>query len=358
MSALTTRQIAELVRGELRGDPDRVVNDVAPLESASGNELTYIASEKALRLLATTRAAAVLISGQLAPSQSEPSLIVVEDAQRAFIDMMVTFRPRPPRRHTGISAQASIAPTAQLGADCNVAAGAVIGERVVLGARCDIHPGVVIGDGCRIGDDVTVHANAVLYPEVRIGHRVIIHATAVIGADGFGYRFEQGRFRHIPHTGTVVLEDDVEIGAGTTVDRAMIGATVIGEGTKLDNQVMIAHNCVLGKHNAFAAQVGLAGSASTGDYVRCGGQVGVADHAHIGTGSSIGAMAGVSGNVPDGERYHGIPAWPEKDAIKAHLALRKLPEMRTQLRALEATVRRLEAELRSMSETSGEAKAA
>jgi UDP-3-O-[3-hydroxymyristoyl] glucosamine N-acyltransferase len=345
MPALTTRDIADLVHGELRGDATRMIQDVAPLTAATAGDLAYVASDKQLRALATTQAGAVLISRAMAPADTDlarRALILVDDAQRAFISAMLTLRPRPPRRHTGISPRATIASTAAIGPECNVGPGAVIGERVILGARCDVHPGVVIGDGCRIGDDVTLHPNAVLYHDVRIGNRVIIHATAVIGADGFGYRFESGRFQHIPHTGTVVIEDDVEIGAGTTIDRAMIGATLIGEGTKLDNQVMIAHNCVIGKHNAFAAQVGLAGSATTGDYVRCGGQVGVADHAHIGAGCSIGAMAGVSGNVPDGERYHGIPAGPEKEAVKAHLALKKLPEMRNQLRALEAAVRKLE----------------
>lgn len=350
MPALTASQIAELVQGELRGDADRVIRDVAPLAEATPADLAYVASDKQLRALAASGAGAVLVSRSLAPAvavPSAPALILVDEAQSAFIRVMLTFRPRPPRRHTGISPRATVAATATIGPECNIAAGAVIGEEVVLGARCDIHAGVVIGQGCRIGDDVVIHPNAVLYHGVRVGNRVIVHATAVIGADGFGYRFENGRFRHIPHTGTVVLEDDVEVGAGTTVDRAMIGTTRIGEGTKLDNQVMIAHNCVLGKHNAFAAQVGLAGSATTGDYVRCGGQVGVADHAHIGTGCSIGAMAGVSGNVPDGERYHGIPAGPEKEAVKAHLALKKLPEMRSQLRALEAAVRKLEQQLSS-----------
>lgn len=345
MPVLTTRDIAELVAGELRGDGSRSIRDVAALSSATADELTFVASDKQLKALCATQAGAMLITRSIAPAAFDTdrcALILVNDAQRAFIDVMLTFRPRPARRLTGISPHARVSTTAAFGPECNVAPGAVIGEQVVIGARCDIHPGAVIGDGCRIGDDVTIHPNAVLYHDVRIGSRVVIHATAVIGADGFGYRFEAGRFEHIPHTGTVILEDDVEIGAGTTIDRAMIGATIIGAGTKLDNQVMIAHNCVLGKHNAFAAQVGLAGSATTGDYVRCGGQVGVADHAHIGTGCSIGAMAGVSGNVPDGERYHGIPAGPEKEAVKAHLALRKLPEMRNQLRALEAAIRKLE----------------
>jgi UDP-3-O-[3-hydroxymyristoyl] glucosamine N-acyltransferase len=350
MPALTTRDIAELVQGELHGDATRIVRDVAPLTTATACELAYVSTDKQLRALTATQAGAVLIARSIAPvnlATSRCTLILVEDAQRAFISAMLTLRPHPPRRHTGISPRATVAATASIGPECNVAAGACIGEHVTLGARCDIHPGAVIGDGCRLGDDVTIHPHAVLYHDVRVGSRVVIHATAVIGADGFGYRFESGRFQHIPHTGTVVLEDDVEIGAGTTVDRAMIGATIIGTGTKLDNQVMIAHNCVLGKHNAFAAQVGLAGSATTGDYVRCGGQVGVADHAHIGTGCSIGAMAGVSGTVPDGERYHGIPARPEKEAVKAHLALQRLPEMRIQLRALESAVRRLEQQLTS-----------
>jgi UDP-3-O-[3-hydroxymyristoyl] glucosamine N-acyltransferase len=359
MPALTTREIAELVQGELRGDATRSVDDVAPLASAIVSELAYVASDKQLRALAATQAGAVLISRSIAPADFNTSgctLILVDDAQRAFIRAMLTFRPRPARRHTGISPLATVASTAVIGAECNIGANAVIGDRAAIGDRCDIHPGVVIGDGCRVADDVTIHPNAVLYHDVHVGHRVVIHATAVIGADGFGYRFEAGRFQHIPHTGTVVLEDDVEIGAGTTIDRGMIGATIIGAGTKLDNQVMIAHNCVLGKHNAFAAQVGLAGSATTGDYVRCGGQVGVADHAHIGTGCSIGAMAGVSGNVPDGERYHGIPARPEKEAVKAHLALQRLPEMRVQLRALEAVVRKLEQKL--LAETGPHTKAA
>jgi UDP-3-O-[3-hydroxymyristoyl] glucosamine N-acyltransferase len=174
---------------------------------------------------------------------------------------------------------------------------------------------------------------------------VIIHAAAVIGSDGFGYRFAQGRFQKIPHTGTVVIEDDVEIGAGTTIDRGMIGATVIGAGTKLDNQVMIAHNCRIGKHNAFASQVGLAGSTTSGDYVRCGGQAGIADHSHLGTGCSIGAKAGLFGTVPDGAEYHGYPAGPAKEQYRIVMTLQKLPEMRKQLRTLEDEVRQLRAQL-------------
>src|SRR5690606_1194206 len=166
-----------------------------------------------------------------------------------------------------------------------------------------------------------------------------------IGSDGFGYRFQEGRFHKIPHTGTVIIEDDVEIGAGTTIDRGMIGATVIGAGTKLDNQVMIAHNCRIGRHNAFASQVGIAGSTTSGDYVRCGGQAGIADHSHLGTGSSVGGKAGVFGTVPDGAEYHGYPAGPSKEQYRIVMTMQKLPEMRKQLRTLEDELQKLRTQL-------------
>jgi UDP-3-O-[3-hydroxymyristoyl] glucosamine N-acyltransferase len=357
---MTTGEIAALVDGEVRGNAQHEISDVAPFDEAAGSHVAYVESDKQLRRLERSGAGAVLIGRKLAASVQLPmgrTFILVEDAQRGLIDVMLAFRPRPARPDFGVSPHAFVDPAAVIGPECNIHPGATIGPGAVLGARCDIHPGAVIGATCHLGDDVTVHANAVLYHNVTVGHRVIIHATAVIGADGFGYRFEQGRFLHIPHTGTVIIEDDVEIGAGTTIDRAMIGATVIGAGTKLDNQVMIAHNCRLGKHNAFASQVGLAGSVTTGDYVRCGGQVGVANHAHLGTGCTLGAKAGASGNIPDGECYHGLPARPEKEAIKAHLAMGKLPEMRIQLRELERQVKDLSAQIASLASNSA-AKAA
>jgi UDP-3-O-[3-hydroxymyristoyl] glucosamine N-acyltransferase len=356
MIKMTAGDVASLLRGDLQGNPQLQLTDVAALLEAGATHLTYVTSDKQVRSLPATQAGAVLLSrSSLAqvPKDVTATLIGIDDAQAGFVEIMLRFRPPALRPKLGISPLATVSPTANIGEDCNIHPGAVIGDGVVLGRNCDIHPGAVIGAGCRLGDNVVIHPNAVLYHDVHVGSRVVIHATAVIGADGFGYRFTEGRFVHLPHTGTVILEDDVEIGAGTTVDRAMIGATMIGAGTKLDNQVMIAHNCRLGKHNAFAAQVGLAGSATTGDYVRCGGQVGVADHAHIGTGCSIGAMAGVSGVIPDGERYHGIPARPEKEAVKAHLAINSLPEMRIQLRKLDATVKELCAELDALRAPSG-----
>ena len=203
----------------------------------------------------------------------------------------------------------------------------------------------MIGDGCSIGDSSTLHPRVVLYPDVEIGERVVLHAGVVVGADGFGYRFRDGRFEKIPQLGSVRIENDVEIGANSTIDRGMIGPTVIGEGTKLDNLIMVAHNCQIGKHNVFASQVGLAGSTSTGDRVRIGGQAGIADHIHIGTGVSLAASSAVHKDVPDGEIWAGYPARPAEESFRILMVQGKLPEMRTKLRALEKQVQRLTAEL-------------
>ena len=235
--------------------------------------------------------------------------------------------------------------TAQIGKETNIHPGAHIGPGVVIGDRCDIHPGAVVGRGCRLGNDVVLYPHAVLYDEIIVGDRAIIHAGAVIGADGFGYRLVDGRHERIPHYGTVRIGADVEIGADTTVDRAMVDETVIGEGTKLDNLVMIGHNCEIGRHNMFVSQVGLAGSVTSGDYVVCAGQVGIADHVHLGTGSVLGAKAGVHKDVPAGERQFGCPAIPEAECKRVVMSQMKLPEMRQTLRALERQVEVLTARL-------------
>lgn len=343
MSSLTTCELAALIGGELLGCGERCIDDVAALHEATPSQVTFLdgpAAEGHPR----TAAGAVILAPQhvnALGADSTAALIVTPSPLDAFVTAMLHFRPPRPTPEVGMSRLAYISPAARLGADCHVFPGATIQDDVVLGDRCVIHSGAVIGAGCRLGNDVTIHPNAVLYPGVSLGNRVIVHATAVIGADGFGYRLREGRFVRIPHTGTVNIEDDVEIGAGTTIDRAMIGATVIGAGTKLDNQVMIAHNCRLGKHNAFASQVGLAGSVTTGDYVRCGGQVGVADHAHLGTGASIGGKAGVHGRVPDGAEYHGYPAGPAKEQYRIAMAVQRTPEMRRQIRELEQQIRQI-----------------
>lgn len=343
--------LAALVNGTLCGDATRMIDDAAAIESANSTAVTFVADMKNIGRLKDCKAGAVLmtekISAMLGNTDSY-TRIIVADAQAAFLKILPLFRnirSRPPRE---ISPHAHIHATAKIGPNCHIAAGVWIGEDVVIGSDCDLHPGVVVGAGCQIAESTTLHANVVLYHDVTIGSRVIIHSGAVIGADGFGYRFTAGRFEKIPQLGTVQIQDDVEIGACTTVDRGAIGPTIIGEGTKLDNLVMIGHNCEVGRHNVFASQVGLAGSCQSGDYVRLGGQVGVRDHAKMHTGCTVGAKAGVLKDVPAGETWLGAPATHEMEQKRLVVAMRRLPDMKDQLRDLEKQVAMLTAELQKL----------
>jgi UDP-3-O-[3-hydroxymyristoyl] glucosamine N-acyltransferase len=215
-----------------------------------------------------------------------------------------------------------------------VGAYAIVAEGAVLGARCRLHAGAHVGRLCRLGDDVTLHPHVVLYSDCAIGNRVTIHAHAVLGADGFGYRTRGGRHEKSPQLGRVEIGDDVEIGAGSTIDRATFGATRVGEGTKIDNLVQIGHNCQIGRHNLIAAQCGIAGSCTTGDYVVMAGQVGVADHLAVGERAVIGAQSGVTKSVPAGFRMFGYPAGPYDERLRVLACLEKLPEMRKDLRRI------------------------
>lgn len=334
----TVAELAQLIHGEVTGEGCQVIEDVAALDCVTPQTVSYIENSRRLKRLAGLTPGAMIVPRDTVEAARQAltcPLIAVDDPQGAFIALMVHLRPLPARDATGISPQAMIHPSAEIGSNTNIHHSAVIDAGVTIGSGCDIQAGVVVGRDSRLGDEVTLHPNAVLYPGMRIGSRVIIHANAVIGADGFGYRFQQGQFIRIPHTGTVVIEDDVEIGAGTTIDRAMVGETLIGRGTKIDNMVMIAHNCRIGKHNALASQVGFAGSVITGDYVRCGGQVGVADHLRIGEKASLGGKAGVMADIEAGTTQYGIPARPDKEQLRIQLALQRLPELVKKVQELE-----------------------
>jgi len=343
----TAGEIAAIVCGKLCGDSDLVITDARGIDNATPSDISYINSREVLKQHRKCQAGVLLIQEDLADAVEAiefPSVIIfVADAEQSFLHLLETANPQKMRPSFGISPEAFVSPTATIGEGTNIFPGAHIKDGVTIGANCDIHVGVVIGEDCRIGDNVTIHPNVVLYEDIEIGNRVIIHATSVIGADGFGYRLENGKHIRIPHYGTVRIEDDVEIGACTTIDRAKLGATVIGEGSKIDNLVQIAHNCEIGKHNIFVGQVGLAGSVTSGDYVVCAGHVGIADHVHLGTGCVLGSKSGVPKDVPAGETYIGIPAQPVADAMRMMMAQRKIPEMRTQLKELKKQVEHLTA---------------
>ncbi|MFN0056767.1 MAG: UDP-3-O-(3-hydroxymyristoyl)glucosamine N-acyltransferase [Planctomycetales bacterium] len=345
MISATLENLALPIRGEILGDGRLEIRGAAALEKAGPHEISFAGDEQHLKSLRTAKAGACLVSraqrGATLLSGAQPALVLVDDPLDAFLTILKQFRPPAPRPQVGVSPQATIDPTARIGADCNIYPGAFVDAGAVIGDRCDLYPGVFVGRQCRIGDDCIFHPHVVLYSDVVVGNRVVVHASAVLGADGFGYRFREGRFEKIPQLGWVEVQDDCEIGAGTTIDRGMIGPTLIGAGTKLDNLVMIGHNCEIGRHNAFASQVGLAGSVTTGDYVRCGGQAGVADHVHLGRGCTLGAKAGAHKDVPDGETHVGAPARPELEQLRILMSAVKVPEMRKQLRELEARMEAL-----------------
>ncbi len=350
---LTLEALAQQLGAEVVGNGAKTVSDVAPLPLAQPDQLSYVESKKQLPAAQKCTAGALITNAVLAESLKDSAfpLLVVAQPQKTFIEAMLLFRPARPRLANGISEHAVISPSAQIGKDCAIGPNAVIGDDVVIGDHCEIGAGAVIGAGCRIGNHCLIHCNAVFYTGAELRDRVIVHANAVIGGDGFGYRFENGSFIKIPHTGKVILEDDVEIGACTTIDRGMIDATIIGRGTKIDNQVMIAHNCRIGPNNVFASQVGLAGSVTTGEYVQMGGKVGIADHIHIGTQVKLGGNTGVLSDIVTPGVYYDSPAVPEKDALRNHVNIRRLPEMREQIKQLTQQMAALQAEVSSLLES-------
>lgn len=329
----TVQQLAELVQGEVHGDGGQVITAARPLDLAQTGEITFLENDRHIPRLHTCKASAVVMPASL--QGNGVTAIRVPDPLGAFVTIVRHLHGLPEDRTQGIDPRAVIAESAQLGEGTTVYPFAVIGEGTVLGARCRVHNGVVLGRYCRLGDDVTLYPNVVIYDGTVLGQRVVVHAGAVLGADGFGYRFLNGKHVKVPQLGHVEIGDDVEIGANTTIDRGTFQATNIGVGTKIDNLVQIGHNCKIGRSNVLVSQVGIAGSSTTGDFVVLAGQVGVADHLHIGDGALVGAKAGVSKNVPAGARLMGsFPALPEHDQRRIVATLRRLPEMRRDLRRI------------------------
>ncbi|MFC1590383.1 UDP-3-O-(3-hydroxymyristoyl)glucosamine N-acyltransferase [Candidatus Omnitrophota bacterium] len=335
------QEIARLVGGEVVGDGDVAINGANGIEEAGEGEISFLADKNAVSLLNKTKASCVIVP----PDIERPTIpaIISENPPLAFIKVVSELFLPPVPKPDGIHKTAAIAKSAKLGRGVVVGANAVIEAGAVIGENAAIYP------LCYIGHDVSIGRDSVIYPlvtvreKVVIGKRVVIHSGAVIGADGFGYMLNKGVHVKIPQIGTVVIEDDVEIGVNTAVDRARLSKTVIGKGTKIDNLVQVAHNVKTGKHCILAGQTGLSGSSRLGDYVILGGQVGVADHAVIGDNVKVGGQAGVTKKkVSSGEVLWGTPARPLEDIKKIHAYTFMLPKLFGRVKALEKKIKELE----------------
>lgn len=331
---LTARQIAELVGGELRGDPEVTVDRVAPIDRAGVGQLTFLGVAKYAPLLSACEASVALIAPDLADAPGGVSArVVVHRPHEAMLRILPHLFVQAP--HTsGIDTTARIGRGAVIGADVSIAPYVVIGAGAVIGERVRLDAHVVVGDGVAIGDDTHCFPHVTLYAGTTLGRRVVAHSGVRLGSDGFGFVFANGVHEKIPHVGRCIVEDDVEIGANTTIDRGSIDDTVIGAGTKIDNLVMIAHNVRVGRLCLIVSQAGIAGSARIGDGCVIGGQVGIQGHAQIGARARLGARAGVLGDVPAGETWSGYPARPHRESLRAQAALFKVGKILRRLQTL------------------------
>jgi UDP-3-O-[3-hydroxymyristoyl] glucosamine N-acyltransferase len=325
---LTAAAIAEAVGGRLIGDPATTIRGVAPLDRATPTDLSFLGAAKYAAAFSASRAGVVLVSPELAETPGQASRVVVDQPQEALLSLLPRFH-RPAEAPAGVHQTAVIGRGARLGRDVSIGPYAVIGDRATLGDRVVVGVHSVIGEGVEVGDDSRLYPAVTIYAGSLIGRRVIIHAGARIGSDGFGYVQKRGGGAHlkIPHVGRCLIEDDVEIGANSTIDRGSIDDTVVGAGTKIDNLVQVAHNVRIGKLCLIMAQVGIAGSVRVEDGAMLLGQVGVSGHHTIGAGARLAAQAGVFGDIPAGETWSGYPARPHKEALRAQAALFKLPSL-------------------------------
>ncbi|MBI4255880.1 MAG: UDP-3-O-(3-hydroxymyristoyl)glucosamine N-acyltransferase [Candidatus Rokubacteria bacterium] len=341
-AGFTLGELAVALRATLDGDPARVVSGVAPLESAGPEHISFVTGRRYLAAARASRAGAFLAPPELTDL---PGPVLRSPApQLALIELLTLFHP-PAAAPPGLAPSAVVAagarvdPSASVGPLAVVEAGAVIGPRARVGALA------YVGAGAEVGEDAVLHPRVVLYARVRLGRRVVVHAGAVIGADGFGYAFDGSTHRKIPQVGGVRIEDDVEIGANTTIDRATLGETVIGRGTKIDNLVQVAHNVEIGEHSIIVAQVGISGSCRLGRGVVLAGQVGVADHLTVGDGVVASAQTGIAADVAAGQTVMGMPARPAALARRIWAAENRLPDLIRRLRATERRLQRLEGQL-------------
>lgn len=333
-------KLAELAGGQVRGNADLLISGVAPLDRAGPDELSFLANPKYRGRLDSTGAGAIIVHPSL-DGAVDRSLLLHANPYLAFARILTHFHPvsAPP---AGVQAGAVVDPSAEVAATASIAAGCVVGAGVKIGAGTVLHPNVTVYPGAAIGDLCIVHAGVVIREGCRLGNRVLVQPNAVIGSDGFGFAPDGERYEKIPQVGRVIIEDDVEIGACTCIDRGTLGDTRVRRGTKIDNQVQIGHNVQIGEDCILVAQVGISGSTEIGRHCTFGGQVGTAGHLKVGDFVTIAARGGVSNNVESNQVMAGLPLMPHRDWLKMSMTMTHLPEMRRELQQLRRRLQDLE----------------
>ena len=341
----SAKQIAAFIQGEIIGDENATVHTFAKIEEGIPGAISFLSNPKYTPYIYETEASIVLVNKDFTPEQEvKATLIKVDNAYESLAKLLNLYEMSKPKR-TGIDPRAYVAETAKIGKDVYIAPFACIGDHAEVGDNTVIHPHATVGGGAKIGSNCILYANATVYHDCRVGNNCILHAGCVIGADGFGFAPTPQGYEKIPQIGIVILEDNVEVGANTCIDRATMGATVIHSGVKLDNLIQIAHNDEIGSHTVMAAQVGIAGSTKVGEWCMFGGQVGIAGHLKIGNQVNLGAQSGVPWNIKSGSKLIGTPPMELKQYFKASIAQKSLPEMQIELRNLRKEIEELKQQL-------------
>lgn len=341
----TAKQIAELIHGSIEGDENAKINTFAKIEEGKKGAISFLSNPKYTHYIYETESSVVLINNDVVLEKpTNATLIRVENAYECVAQLLQIYESMKPKK-SGIDSLAFVSPSAKIGKDCYIGAFAYVGDNAEIGDGCQIYPHAVIYDNVKIGNNSTLYPNVSIYHDCKIGNNVVIHSGTVIGADGFGFAPNADGYDKIPQIGIVTIEDDVEIGANTCVDRSTMGSTYIRKGVKLDNLIQIAHNVEVGENTVMAAQVGVAGSTKVGKWCMFGGQVGMAGHISIADGTQVGAQAGITNTVKKADApIIGSPAIDAKAYMKAYAVYRRLPEMYQELNALRKEIEKIKSE--------------
>ena len=338
----TAKQIADFIQGRVEGDENATINNFAKIEEGQPGAISFLSNPKYTHYIYNTKSSVVLINEDVELTQPvSATLIRVKNAYESVAKLLQLYQASLPKK-TGIDSLSFVSPDAQIGKDCYIGAFAYIGKNVEIGDNCEIHPHAVIEDGAKLGNGCIIYPNVSIYQGCRLGNNVTIHAGSVIGADGFGFAPNTEGYDKIPQIGIVTIEDNVEIGANTCIDRSTMGTTVIRKGVKLDNLVQIGHNVEVGQNTVMSAQTGVAGSTKIGSWCMFGGQVGIAGHITIGDKTFLGAQSGVPGNLKGNETLIGTPTTDPKSYFKSIAITRKLPELYKKIYELEKRLDQIE----------------